>query len=700
MKLFLFPTIHSIPGTIVVSLFLLVLCVGMVQAADPTDEQNHIEAADGQVETEPLGPTALELWEKANTYLQDDDQENAAQYFYTVFKRFPDDVNAAESLWNTALIREKFALKTKGADWDPVRNLFRLYINHYPTGNNAAQAYLELGKTYYFMRLYREAVSYFKLFLNKFPLSPLTIESKQWLGEALVKVGRAKEAEELFQVLMNDSDKNVQQIGFIGMGDLHYMKKEYRQAKDFFQMVVINYPNYYLQDPQILRKAGLANIHYGKTDRGRKQLYHYLSLDGFSLYRVEVLFGLGESYLLEKDFASAQKIYRQVIEEGQKKEKEVFFSTLRLAQIQDDPEIKLSKWEKPNDLTDSKGDIPYLNVLERYFDSPLSQDARFGLFNRYKARGDLDKAYSTGRDFLRNTDPETDKIQDFERVGTVLLYLAEALLKNKRYQDIYDLYFVEYRHVQDYPDGTILYKIGQALEALNLFDKAAIVYYRAQKWPLTDEEKIDLYYRRARVYLALNDYASADLLLKHLRTVYEGTDRVGEIYSYSGKLSEALDDNETALGFYVQAAEQPTFKEKIAEYADDALRLFLLLNQEVAAHDSLLKMREKGLEATVAQDWFLKIGNAMRLKDNYQGAVGVYSAGLQQEYPQNSNSSQAMHLYLGDCYMALNETRQGLDHYIKAKDGESAFWQKMAMERLSQSEIDNDLVEMKKVSGQ
>lgn len=672
----------------------------MALAADPGDDRETTDVSDVQGEVESLGPTAQELWEKANAYLHDDDQENAAQHFYTVFKRFPDDENAAASLWNTALIREKFALKTKDADWDPVRNLFRLYINHYPNENNAPDAYLKLGKTYYFMRLYREAVSYFKLFLNKFPLSPLVVESKQWLGEALVKVGRAREAEELFQLLIKDSDKNVQQIGFIGMGDLHYMKKEYRQAKDFFQMVVINHPSYHLKNPQILRKAGLANIHYGKTERGRKQLYHYLSLDGFSLYRVEVLFELGESYLLEKDFASAQKLYMQVVEEGQAKEKEVFFSKLRLTQIYDDPKITLSKWQKPNDLNDTKGDTAYLNVLDRYYDSPLSQEARYGLFNRYKARNDLDRAYSTGRDFLRNMDPETDNVEDLEKVGTVLLFLAEELLKNKRYQEIYDLYFVEYRHVRDYPDGTILYKIGQALEALNLFDKAAVVYYRAQKWPLTDEEKIDLYYRRARVYLALQDYDAADLLLKHLRTIYEGTDSIGEVYSYSGKLYEALDDKEAALSFYSQAAEKPTFTEKIPAYADDALRLFLLLNKEEAAHDSLLKMIEKGLAVDMAQDWFLKIGNAMRLKGQCESAVGVYSAGLQEKYPQNSNPAQAVHLYLGDCYMALSDKQQGLDHYLKAKEGESAFWQKMAQERLNQHAINDDLATMKKVSGQ
>ncbi len=306
------------------------------------------------------------------------------------------------------------------------------------------------------------------------------------------------------------------------------------------------------------------NIRYGKIARGRNQLYHYLNLVGESLYRLEVMFELGDSYLVKTDIASAQKLYQQVVEEGNENEKEVLLSKLRMAQFLDNPKLKLSKWQRANDLKDEKGDVVYLNVLDRYFKDPLAQGARYGLFLRYKAREDLDKAYPVGRDFLRNLDPDTEKVENYDRVGVVLLYLADEFLKEKRYQDIYDLYFAEYRHVKEYPDGTILYKIGQALEALNLFDKAAVVYYRAQKWPLTDAEKIDLYYRRARVYLELQDFDSADRLLKHLRKVYKGTDSVGEVYSYSGKLFQALGDSNKALEFYVKAVDKPTFTENFS----------------------------------------------------------------------------------------------------------------------------------------
>jgi len=647
-----------------------------------------------------LGPTAEELWEKAHKYLQDENREKAAQYFYTVFKRFPDDVNAAASLWATAQIRRDFALDEKDADWERVRNLFRLYINYFPKEENAAEAYLELGKSYYFMGLSREAVSYFKLFANKFPDSPLTLESRRWLGEALVKIGRVDEAEAIFKDLISDPDKEVQLIGFISMGELHFSKQEYRQAKDYFQMVIINSPDYYLKDPEILRKAGFANIRYGKIVRGRRQLYHYLNLAATNRHRLEVLFEIGESYLTQQDFASAKKLYAQVVEEGEKKEKEVLFSKLRMAQFFDNPEQKFSKWQQANDLTKTEGDKPYLDVLSNYFNDPLAQDARYGLFLRYKARGDLDQALPTGRDYLRNTNPQTDQSGSSERIGTILLYLTDELLKNKRYQDIYDLYFVEYRHVQEYPDGTILYRIGQALEALNLFEKASIVYYRAMKWPLTDEEKLDLYYRRARVYLALQDYESANRLLKHLRKIYAGSVSAGEIFFYSGQLYEALKDKEKALGFYIQAAEKPTFKEKLPVYAGEALRVLLLMHQEDTAYDLLLKMRTQGLDAAVTQDWFLKVGNAMRLKGQLDSAVEVYNAGLKEWYPQASNQAQAMHLYLGDCYLGLGNKEKGLAQYAQAKEGESEFWGKMAQERLNQNELNSGIKAIKNVSNQ
>ena len=73
----------------------LILCFNSVYAADPPEGKTVNE---GQVDGEPLAPTAADLWEKANKHLQDGDQEKAAQYFYTVFNRFPDDVNTATSL--------------------------------------------------------------------------------------------------------------------------------------------------------------------------------------------------------------------------------------------------------------------------------------------------------------------------------------------------------------------------------------------------------------------------------------------------------------------------------------------------------------------------------------------------------------------------------------------------------------------------
>ena len=171
---------YTIKISLLTGISLLIFC--NFALADKSAEQGSEKQQ--QDNGEPLPPTADELWDKANKHLQEGDQEKAAQYFYTVFKRYPEDVNAPESLWNTALIRKKFAAKTKDADWERVRNLFRLYINYFPTEKNAADAYLELGKTYYFMRLYREAVSYFKLFLNRYPHSHLSLESKRWLGEA------------------------------------------------------------------------------------------------------------------------------------------------------------------------------------------------------------------------------------------------------------------------------------------------------------------------------------------------------------------------------------------------------------------------------------------------------------------------------------------------------------------------------------
>lgn len=656
-----------------------------------------------QQEVQPQKQTFEVLWQEAADLQKKEEFEKAATLFEKAYQLFPDHQRAEEALWQTAKLRKQLAVISKEADWDGVKNLFRKYIDFFPNSPRLAEAYIEVGNAFLGMRFYREALTYFKLVRKKYPESNQALEAKRLQGEVLAKLGNNDEAEilyrEYYEELKKSEDKNIRISGMISMGDLRYAQGNFQEAKDFYQMVILQEPDYYMTNPDILRKAGLANIQYGKIAKGRDQLFHFLNLVSDSYLRTEVLFGLGESYFMEEDFVSAQKFYHKVIEEGHPRERPVLLSQMRIAQHLDDPDRKMSKWERPNDLKDAEGDAPYQMVLQELGREPIAQEARYGLYLRYKAREDLEKTYAMGRDYLRNSQPGGDAAET-ARLGGIMLYLVEALLEKNKYQDIYDLYFIEFRHVKDYPNGRLLYLVGKAMESLNLFEQAAIVYWRATKWPIDEKDKVDLYYRRARVYLALKDYTSADRLLTHLRKIYAQTPQAGEVDYYSGKLAEALGQKEQAWKYYIAALENPTFEDKITEYLGDSLRLAIALDEHEQALELLNKVKKvKGVRSEVLQDWALKIGNGLREQADYQAAIDAYQAGLTDDLPPESERAQAIHLYLGDCYFSEQEFEQGIVHYKKAEAGASQVWKKMAVERMNQYDIENELVDIQKALG-
>ncbi|NOX25833.1 MAG: tetratricopeptide repeat protein [Deltaproteobacteria bacterium] len=640
------------------------------------------------------------LLKKAKTALQKGKLADAATAFYEIYLNFPAAKAADNALWQTAKLREKIAVNQRHADFDKVRALFQSYINNFPKSARIPEAYLGLALSYYHMRFYIEASNYLKLFIEEYPSSPLLLQAKKLQGETLMKTGREAEAEKLFQAMLKDKKKANRTAGNIAMGDLRYVQGRYRLAKNFYQMVILGQPNYYLMDPEILRKAGMADLKFGKIARGRQELYHYLSLERGASHRDEVLAALANSYYLSGAYQMANTLFEQVIKDGAPGTRAVLLANLRLAQYNDGPAFKKSKWSRPQDLADVSGDEPYLAVLNGHHNGFMAQEARYGLFMRYKARKDLADAYDIGRSFLRNSAAQRGGSLENKRVGNILLYLAQEFLRAKKYQKIYDLYFVDYRHVNDFPDGRLLYMVGQAMEALGLYNQAAVVYYRALKWPLADKDRADLYFRRAGVYLILKNYAAADRLLTWLRKLYKGTGRIGEVFFYSGRLAAAKDDNKSAMDYYQQAVFSLKSPALMPEYAGHAMGMALKLGLGGRAYDIWREAgKVGGIKPAAYQNWAVRVGDVLRQTGLWDKAAKIYKAGLAGDLPAKGRQAQLCNLYLGDTLLALGNKTAAVTSYKKAAAGGDADIIELAKERLRQNDMAAQLRELKKAVG-
>ncbi|MDD5758064.1 MAG: tetratricopeptide repeat protein [Desulfobulbaceae bacterium] len=666
---------------------------------------SHLQAQEGKKEDKKEGPPPISvkrpsldmIWSHAQEMLQLGDNQEAARLLYLVQYYYPDNSKGESALWQAANLQKELALTAKSADWDKVLELFRRYKNFYPKSPRAAEAYFEIAKTYQAMHYYREAQSYFKLFMKRYPDSPLVLQAMRWYRNSLLRAGHGDDAEEVFASWRESTDATVRRMGEAGTGNLKSIAGDYQGALAIYQKILSEAPDFQMADPEILRYAGTANMRLGKSEAGREQLYHYLTLAGMVGDRSDVLLELAESYFVVGDYQSAHKLYRQLIAEGGGDDRAVMLSNMRISQYLDDPEITVAKWQRHNDLKDREGDRPYLAVLEKLYRDPIAQDARFGIFRRYQARGELDKAYEVGRNFLRSAEPAVTGTEPSKEVSQILLYLVESLLKEKKYQQIYDLYAGEYRHIKGLPSAKFHAMMGQALETLNLYEPAAAFYYLALKWPMTDQEKTDLYFRRAKVYLLAKNYEALDRLLTHLSTVYQGKPEAGEVANFSAKLSEARGQVDKTQAFYAETLKQPAPPEKRLESSVAALGLMVREGKLDGAETILATGIEGGwLNPEAQQRWWLRIADGWRLKEDFAKAESAYSKGLSKGLPEKGEVAQQIHLYLGDVLFSLGNQKRGLTHYQAAAQGENSLWKKMANERITQYQLDTEMAAMRK----
>jgi len=225
------------------------------------------------------------------------------------------------------------------------------------------------------------------------------------------------------------------------------------------------------------------------------------------------------------------------------------------------------------------------------------------------------------------------------------------------------------------------------MEALNLDKQAAVVYYRALKWQLPEKDKIDLYYRRAAVYLRLKDYASADRLLTYIRKLYKGKRAVGEIDYYSAELAEIRNHKDRALDFYEQAVDNPTFADKMAIYAGNAIRLALELGKNERAALIWHKAASRNIAPLQGQALGLKVADALRQTGDFKTAADLYKTVLSPPYPKKGENAQLCALYLGDVLLKLRQDTEAVDYYKKAQAGDNKMVKELAAERLRQKSL-------------
>ncbi|MFA6465366.1 MAG: tetratricopeptide repeat protein, partial [Desulfurivibrionaceae bacterium] len=245
--------------------------------------------------------TPSEVWQEAAEAAKGGDLAKAASSYQRYYEKFRDAGQAEEALWQAAQCLKQLAMQSPTPQWDTVRDIFRRYGADFPKSKRSAEAYFEVGYAHYRMRFYREALIYFKLFLERYPDSPLRDQARLAQADTLFAVGRATEALDIYKKVSESGNEEIKAKALIGLGELMAATKDPVGALKTFATLFEKYPDYHHRDPALLRKLGFVYLRLGREEDARNSLFHYLNLAENPSDRREILFDLGESYLREGD---------------------------------------------------------------------------------------------------------------------------------------------------------------------------------------------------------------------------------------------------------------------------------------------------------------------------------------------------------------------------------------------------------------
>jgi tetratricopeptide (TPR) repeat protein len=634
------------------------------------------------------------LWSRAMELFSNGEDEDSAKQFLTFYKRYPDNIRAEQALWRSASLYRGLAFTSSDVEWDRVMELFRSFTLEYPESKRLADAYFEVAHAYSQMNYHREAITYYSLYLKRFPAASKASKAAFLKAGSLLQIKRFNEAAGVYESLKQSDDPTNRLRGQAGEGHIFFLQGKYHDALGIYKRILRHNPSYYIDDPEILRFMGIASLRVNNDEEGLENLIHYLNLTGPGQFRADVLFEMAESYFKQGNILAANHFYEQIISEGDKDDRLVLLSRFRLAQKKESTLAVFEK-DKLEELSVKKHDKPFQDVLDKHYTEPLSQDARYELIKRHWQRQEFDQAFVIGKAYLRYDTEEDQEKEVHDILGRILEKEVEELLNQQKYEDVYQIYLDEYPYIKGYQRGRLLFLVGRALESMSLWKEASTVYYRALGLSLTPEEMLDLYFHRAQTYIAGNDVKSAQRLLKYLRKIYVSEPAIAKIYFLSGKLRELQQRKEDALAFFQMAVESYPADGKKAEYAENYLRLLFDQEKIAEAEKALGRFaKERWLGSEKEIDWFIRLGDAYRAQEKFIQAIEAYQSVLADKPPANPSVLQAVHLYLGDALLKIGDEKAAFSHLEMAIAGNDSTIQGLARERLEQARIDKSLVEL------
>lgn len=232
---------------------------------------------------------------------------------YKMFKSISREVTKEDELYAASKFYAADALIKLGEKDMAVAELEYL-VNHIIWSNFREEAFYNLGLIYYDFKEYSLVRARFKSLLKEYPASKYSGSALYWIGESYAAENKLQDAVDFLQKAINDNASNrYKDYSIYTLATVYERKEDYKNAVKYYDQLLSYYPNSKLVVSAQIR-IGICYFYLKDYQSSILELKNPMlnSLPG-SLF-AESLYLLANSYYRVGQYADAEKVYNEILE--------------------------------------------------------------------------------------------------------------------------------------------------------------------------------------------------------------------------------------------------------------------------------------------------------------------------------------------------------------------------------------------------
>ena len=626
------------------------------------------------------GSGSSEFKEALGSYKKGD-YNLALSQFRLLAEKFPGSDAAATANMYAGSIYYKMAAIEGKKDSKLLMNAlqsFQKAVRYYSGEKYAPAILLEIGKIYLDLNFMAEASGSFKRVIKEYSATEYAAEGRYLLALSYMGEGSYNEALFEYKILAIRYPGKLEKERVFGTGEVFLSLHEFGEAKKFYDEGLRRWPAYIKVNPKVLFNYSECRFQNGEFTEARDGFLTFYNIYPKSKEAGAALNRVGYTYMLERKFGIAEKIYAYVLELFPKS-RDAFVGMLALG------DVKLSS---------NSGDISYQDALKYYKDvEDLSGDeglilkARYSMGRVFETEGKYRKALNVYTELLGITEESVRKEASYSLnnlIGKIGREMEERLRRSDHLGAV-RLYQTYYKNILEHvKDESLLMRVAEAHEKLLLYNDTSIIYQKIIERNGWGKE-IALF-ESGRLYARMGDDRKAVEVIGSYLEDYPNGERAVDARVIIGEGLYNLKEYEKGANvFYSVMRDAPYRYPAIYIKLSDIMQKTGQHEESVNILTDLIKHSQTKQEGDLLSQVYISLGNAYFSIRRYQDALDAYTAVV--ENSKSEDETAFARLMMGDCLVRLGRKDEAKEIFSMLKGSAKGIVKQFSEERLKDMEL-------------